>query len=36
VIVLATVLGWVVSVGFSEPMNRWLRRRVDVGRDEVK
>jgi peptidoglycan/LPS O-acetylase OafA/YrhL len=26
VIVVATVLGWVVSVGFSEPMNRWLRR----------
>jgi len=26
VIVVATLLGWVVSVGFSEPMNRWLRR----------
>jgi peptidoglycan/LPS O-acetylase OafA/YrhL len=26
VIVVATVLGWVVSVGFSEPVNRWLRR----------
>jgi peptidoglycan/LPS O-acetylase OafA/YrhL len=26
VIVVASVLGWVVSVGFSEPMNRWLRR----------
>jgi len=25
VIVVATGLGWVVSVGFSEPMNRWLR-----------
>jgi peptidoglycan/LPS O-acetylase OafA/YrhL len=36
VIVVASLLGWVVSVGFSEPMNRWLRRRVDVGRDEVK
>jgi peptidoglycan/LPS O-acetylase OafA/YrhL len=28
VIVVATLLGWVVSVGFSEPVNRWLRRRV--------
>ena len=28
VITVATVLGWVVSVGFSEPMNRWLRRGV--------
>jgi peptidoglycan/LPS O-acetylase OafA/YrhL len=28
VIVVASLLGWVVSVGFSEPMNRWLRRRV--------
>jgi peptidoglycan/LPS O-acetylase OafA/YrhL len=36
VIMVASLLGWVVSVGFSEPMNRWLRRRVDVGRDEVK
>ena len=26
VILVATLLGWVVSVGFSEPMNRWLRR----------
>jgi peptidoglycan/LPS O-acetylase OafA/YrhL len=26
VIVVATLLGWVVSVGFSEPVNRWLRR----------
>lgn len=25
VMVVATALGWVVSVGFSEPMNRWLR-----------
>jgi peptidoglycan/LPS O-acetylase OafA/YrhL len=28
VIVVATLLGWGVSVGFSEPMNRWLRGRV--------
>ena len=28
VMVVASLLGWVVSVGFSEPMNRWLRRRV--------
>jgi peptidoglycan/LPS O-acetylase OafA/YrhL len=28
VIVVASLLGWVVSVRFSEPMNRWLRRRV--------
>jgi len=27
VIVVATLLGWVVSVGFSEPLNRWLRRK---------
>jgi len=27
VIVIATLLGWVVSVGFSEPVNRWLRRK---------
>ena len=27
VMVVATLLGWVVSVGFSEPMNRWLRRK---------
>ena len=27
VIVVATLLGWVVSVGYSEPMNRWLRRK---------
>jgi peptidoglycan/LPS O-acetylase OafA/YrhL len=26
VIVVSTVLGWGVSVGFSEPVNRWLRR----------
>jgi peptidoglycan/LPS O-acetylase OafA/YrhL len=26
VIVVATALGWAVSAGFSEPMNRWLRR----------
>jgi len=26
VIVVSTVLGWVVSVGYSERMNRWLRR----------
>jgi peptidoglycan/LPS O-acetylase OafA/YrhL len=26
VIVVATLLGWVVSVGYSEPVNRWLRR----------
>jgi len=26
VIVVATLLGWVVSVEFSEPVNRWLRR----------
>ena len=26
VIVVATLLGWAVSVGFSEPVNRWLRR----------
>ncbi len=25
-IVLAGLLGWVVSAGFSEPVNRWLRR----------
>lgn len=28
VIAFASLLGWVVSVGFSEPMNRWLRRRA--------
>ena len=28
VIAAAGLLGWVVSVGLSEPMNRWLRRRV--------
>ena len=28
VIVVAGLLGWVVSVGFSEPMNQWLRGRV--------
>ena len=27
VIVVATLLGWVVSVGFSERVNRWLRRK---------
>jgi peptidoglycan/LPS O-acetylase OafA/YrhL len=26
VILVATMLGWGVSVGFSEPVNRWLRR----------
>jgi peptidoglycan/LPS O-acetylase OafA/YrhL len=26
VIAVATLLGWGVSVGFSEPVNRWLRR----------
>ena len=28
VIALASLLGWAVSVGFSEPVNRWLRRRM--------
>ena len=35
VIVVATLLGWGVSVGFSEPVNRWLRRgeQERVARD---
>jgi peptidoglycan/LPS O-acetylase OafA/YrhL len=35
VIVVATVLGWVVSVGFSEPMNRWLRRGKNAREKQV-
>lgn len=30
VIVVATLLGWVVSVGYSERVNGWLRRRIWV------
>ncbi len=32
VTVVAGLLGWAVSVGYSEPMNRWLRRR---GRERL-
>jgi peptidoglycan/LPS O-acetylase OafA/YrhL len=34
VMVVATALGWVVSVGYSERMNRWLRGRERENEEE--